>query len=380
MFSRTILAMKVVLPLLLVLTTYMAARENNNFVVYVGTYTDSGSKGVYSFRFDAKTGFTGPLELAATSDNPSFLAVDPSHRFLYAANEIESFGGKSDGSISVFAIEPKTSKLTAVQQVSSVGWGPVYVSLDQTARHLLVANYGAGTIAVLPILSDGRLGPPTTIVAHLGTKANPARPHAIYATNDNRFVLVPDLGLNKLFVYRFDASKGSLTADAASVAFDRNSGPRHLAISPSGKFIYLVNEHTSTVSVFSADPSSGALREQQTVSSLAPDFAGPNTEAGIALDTNGKYLYVSNRGEDSIVAFRVDPKDGTLTFLQRIPTGGRTPRAFALDPTGKWLFAANQGSNSINLFKVDPHTGRLAATSKSLSLAAPAHLIFVPIP
>src|SRR3954468_13101702 len=186
--------MKVVLSLLLLLTTYMAARDNNNFVVYVGTYTDSGSKGVYSFRFDAKTGSFGSLELAATSDNPSFLVVDPSHRFLYAANEIEKFGGKSDGSISVFAIEPRTAKLTPVQQTSSGGWGPVYVSLDQTARHLLVANYGAGTIAVLPIFGDGRLNSPTAIVEHYGTKANPARPHAIYATHDNRFVLVPDLG------------------------------------------------------------------------------------------------------------------------------------------------------------------------------------------
>jgi len=369
--------MKAVL-LLFLLTTSAGARDNN-FIVLVGTYTDSGSKGIYSFRFDAKSGELSPIELAAASDNPSFLVPDPTHRFLYAANEIEKFGGKSDGSVSVFAIDPTTRKLTPIQQVSSSGWGPVYLSLDKAGRFLMVANYGAGSITTLPIGTDGRLGASAASIQHTGAKD--PRPHAIEATKDDRYALVPDLGLDQLFVYRFNAETGALALNASgSVKLPPNTGPRHIAIAPSGKFVYLTNEEASSVTVFSFDPVKGTLVEKQTVSTLPAGSKVSNTTAEIGLDPTGKFLYVSNRGEDTIVLFEVDPKSGRLTNVDRTPSGGKTPRTFAIDPTGKWMFVANQGSNTINLLKRDPRSGRLSPTSRSLSVAAPAHLAFVPAP
>jgi 6-phosphogluconolactonase len=368
--------MKIGLPFLLAISTFAGALDKK-FVVFVGTYTDSGSAGIYSFHFNARSGRITPLELAAKSDNPSFLVVDPPHRFLYAANEIEKFEGKTDGSISVFEVDQKTSRLTPVQRASSGGWGPVYLSFDKDARHLLSANYGAGSIAVLPIRKDGQLGLPTESIQHVGPPQ--PRPHAVDFTQDGRFVLVPDLALNKIFVYRFDATTGKLAADETkAVNLPANTGPRHLALAPSGKFVYLTNEAASSVTAFTFDKTSGSLREHQTISTLPPNSSVQNTAAEIALDDEGKFLYVSNRGEDTIVVFKVDPLTGALSTVDRTPSCGKTPRTFAIDPTGKWMFVANQGSNTVNLFKRDSKTGRLAATSTSLNVAAPAHLLFTP--
>lgn len=365
--------------LLLFTLTNFAVALDHKYLVLGGTYTDSGSKGIYSFHFDAGKGTVTSPELAAVSENPSFLAVDRAHRFLYAANEIEKFHGKSDGSISVFSVDTKHAKLMPVQQVSSGGWGPVFVWLDQPERHLFVANYGAGSVAVLRVGKDGQLETQPFVVEHKGTKEHPPRPHAVLTSRDDRFVLVPDLGLNKLFVYRFDATAGTLSADdTLSIQLDSSPGPRHLVVSPSGKFVYLANETNSTVTVFSWDAQSGRLREQQTISTISKDLTIPNTAAEIEIDPQGKSLYVSNRGEDSIVLFKVNENDGKLSVVERVSSGGKTPRTFVIDPTGNWMFVANQESNTINLFQRDPKTGRLTPTSTSLPIAAPAHLLFVP--
>ncbi len=367
--------MKIPFLALLLLTTTAFARDNN-FVVFVGTYTDSGSRGIYSFRFNAESGSMGEIELAATSDNPSFLVPDKSRRFLYAANEIEKFEGKTDGSVSVFKIDLKTAKLTALQQVSSGGWGPVYLSMDKAARHVLVANYGVGSIAVLPIERDGKLGRLTSEVQHVGSHP---RPHAIETSNNDRFALVPDLGLNKIYSYRYNAETGSLMAAMTPTkTLPPNTGPRHFAMSPSGKFAYVANETASSVKVYSFDQETGLLQEQQTISTLPAESKIQNTAAEIALDHTGSSLYVSNRGEDTIVLFNVDQKTGKLSFRERYPSGGKTPRTFAIDPTNRWMFVANQGSNEITIFERDPSTGRLAPTSKTVAVTAPAHLIFVP--
>jgi 6-phosphogluconolactonase len=279
----------------------------------------------------------------------------------------------------VFAIDQKTSKLSPVQRVSSSGWGPVYLSFDKAERHLLVTNYGAGSVAVLPIGPDGRLGSPTASIQHVGPTA--PRPHAIETTDDDRFALVPDLALNKIFLCRFDAVTGELApSETRSVKLQPNTGPRHLALARSGKFVYVANETASSVTAFTFDTTSGSLREQQTISTLPPNSSVQNTAAEIALDQEGKFLYVSNRGEDTIVVFRVDPATGKLSTVDRTPAGGKTPRTFAIDPTGKWVFVANQGSNTVNLFKRNPSTGRLTATSTSVSIAAPAHVVFMPAP
>ena len=367
-----------ILLLWLILSTALVFARDNSFVVFVGTYTDSGSRGIYTFRFNANTGSVSGIELAAVSDNPSFLLPDKNHRFLYVANEIEKFDGKTDGSISVFGIASQTGRLTSLQQVSSGGWGPVYLSLDRASRHVLAANYGAGSIAVLPIERDGRLGRLTAGVQHSGSKT--PRPHAIETSKNDRFLLVPDLGLNKIYSYRYDAQAGSLVAGITpTVTLPPNTGPRHLAMSPSGKFVYVANETASSVTVYSFDQETGLLQEQQTVSTLPTDSKIENTAAEIALDRTGNFLYVSNRGEDTIAMFGVDQKTGKLSFRERYSSGGKTPRTFAIDPTGQWMFVANQGTNAITLFRRDTKTGRLAATSKALTVAAPAHLVFVPV-
>lgn len=370
--------MKILLLWLVLSATSVLARDNK-FVVFVGTYTDSGSRGVYSFPFNADNGALGPVELAVTGDNPSYLLVDKTKKILYAANEIEKFDGKTDGSISVYGIDRKIGSLTALQQVSSGGWGPVYLSMDKAGRHVFVADYGAGSIAVLPVGADGKLGSATSVVQHAG--GNAPRPHAIEASKNDRFVLVPDLGLNKIFVYGYNSERGTLQAEGSkSVTVPGNAGPRHLAIAPSGEFVYVANETASSVTMYSFDPATGLLQLQQTLSTVAAGSAVPNTAAEIALDNTGKFLYVSNRGEDTIALFSVDPETGKLSFRERYPSGGKTPRTFAIDPTGRWMFVANQTSNAITLFQRDPRTGRLAATSKSLAVAAPAHLVFLAVP
>jgi len=372
------------LALLVAITATVAYGADPHFLVYVGTYTDSDSKGIYSFEFDPVSGDSSRAGLAVESPNPSFLAVDSSGSYLYAVNETDVFEGNMTGGISVFAIDQGNGKLKMLQQVSSIGTGPAHLSLDKSERFLMVANYDGGNVAVLPIENDGKLGPRTAFVQDSGSSANKERqsaPHAheILATADNRFVLVPDLGTDELLVYRLDPMSGSLTANKPPFAkVSPGSGPRHFAMAPSGKFLYLVNELSSTVDAFSFGASSGQLRKLQSISTLPTGFSGKNTTAEIAVDTAGKFVYVSNRGDDSIAVFAVAATDGKLTFVERVSTGGKEPRHFTLDPTGKWLLAANQNSGTINVFAVDSATGKLTATSHVIRVPTPVCIVFVP--
>jgi len=371
--------------LLVVLTSVGAMAVDSSYLVYVGTYTDKGSKGIYAYRFDPVTGEATATGLAAETPNPSFLAVDSAHKYLYAVNETDNFNGGHTGAVSMFAIDRATDRLTLLQTVSSLGADPAHLSLDKTGRYLLVANYTSGNIAVFPVENDGRLGPHSAFVQHTGSGANSERqagPHAheIQASNDNQFVFTSDLGLDELLVYRFDPRTGSLSPNSPAFAkISPGSGPRHFAIAPSGKFVYLVNELSSTVTVFAFTTSSGKLKEQQTISTLPAGFNGENTTAEIQVDAKGKFLYVSNRGNDSVAVFAIDPHNGKLSLAERVLTGGKTPRHFTLDPTGKWLFAANQDSNSITIFRVDPNNGRLTPTSRTLQVASPVCVVFVPV-
>lgn len=372
-----------ILALAVVLVATLASASNFPYLVYVGTYTDKGSKGIYAFRFDPGSGKSQAIGLVAETRNPSFLAVGHNSTFLYAVNEVDDFSANKTGAVSALAIDRETAKLTQIQQVSSAGAGPAHISLDQSGQYVLVANYDSGNIAVFPVEKDGRLGSRTAFIQHAGSSVNKERqssPHAheIQTSNDNQFALTADLGLDELLVYRFDAKTGGLApADPAFVKVSPGSGPRHFAIAPSGKAIYLVNELSSTIDVYSYD--SGRLRALQTISTLPQGFKGENTTAEIAVDSAGKFLYVSNRGDDSIAVFAIDPRDGKLSFVERVPTGGKTPRHFTLDPTGKWLFAANQDSNNINIFQVNPDTGRLTATSHTLQVDSPVCIVFVPV-
>ncbi len=281
----------VFLVLLTAAATYAVAAQ---YWMYIGTYTDKGSKGIYVYRFDPDTGKTDAIGLVAETANPSFLAVDPNNKYLYAANETDNFKGGHTGAVSAFAVNRATGGLTLLQQVSSLGADPAHLSLDKTGRYLLVANYTSGNIAAFPIESDGRLGPHSAFVQHTGSSVNKERqagPHAhdILPSNDNQFVLTADLGLDELLVYRFDPKNGSLTPDDPAFAkVSPGSGPRHFAIAPSGKFVYLVNEMSSTVTVFAYTADSGRLKELQTISTLPAGFKGENTTAEIALDAAGK--------------------------------------------------------------------------------------------
>ncbi len=367
--------------LCLILAASLASAADFSQLVYVGTYTDKDSKGIYAFRFDPASGEMGPIELAAESSNPSFLAVDSAAAHLYAVNELDVFDGSKTGAISVFEIDRRSGKLKLLQQVSSAGAGPAHLSLDRSGRYVLVANYGGGNFAVFPIEKDGRIGPRTAFVQDTGSSVNKDRqasPHAheILASGDNHLVMVADLGTDELMVYRFNAADGSLTANKPPFAkVSPGSGPRHFAVAPSGKFLYLVNELANNVAAFSFNASTGQLHNLQTISTLPQGFKGENTTAEIQVDAAGKFLYVSNRGDDSIAVFAIDARDGKLSFVERVPTGGKEPRHFTLDPTGKWLFAANQNSNTINLFSVDSASGRLTATSHAIQVPAPVCVV-----
>jgi 6-phosphogluconolactonase len=353
-------------------------------LVYIGTYTGGKSKGIYAARFDSATGALTTPELAAETKNPTFLALHPNGRWLYAVGEINNFGGTRAGAVSAFSIEQETGKLTLLNQQPSGGGGPCHVAVERTGKCVLVANYGSGSVAALPLQTDGRLGEPSTTIQHHGSSVNPRRqagPHAHFITPDsaNRFALACDLGLDKVLVYRLDADRGGLAPnDPASAGIKPGSGPRHLTFHPNGKWVYLINEMGSTLTVLVYDAERGSLHELQTVATLPDDFKGENTSAEVQVAPSGKFVYGSNRGHDSIAVFAIDPKSGKLSLVERQSTQGKTPRHFALDPTGRWLLAENQDSNSIVVFRVDPKTGRLTPAGQKEEVGSPVCAVFAP--
>jgi len=345
---------------------------------YVGNYTHkTESKGIYSFRFDSETGKMSALALAGESADPSWVVVHPNGRSLYAANE----SGKAS-SVSAFSIETGTGKLTLLNRQPAAGEDPCHLSFDAAGKFLLSANYSSGNVVVYPILPDGRLGERTAAVKDEGP-AGPNRerqdgPHAhwVAASEGNRSVLVADLGLDRVMVYAFDPEKGTLQKTAAASARP-GAGPRHAAFSADGRFLYLLGELDSTVTVFSGQD--GGWRAVQTVPMLPAGFSGRNDAAEIEIHPGGRFLYASNRGRDSIVVYAVDVKLGTLTQVDEVPTGGKEPRHFAIDPSGRFLLAENQNSNSIVEFRIDPATGKLAATGEALSVPSPICIAFVAV-
>jgi 6-phosphogluconolactonase len=354
-------------------------------LVYAGTYTGPQSKGIYGWTLDTATGSVASAGLAGETTSPSFIEIAPNHRFLFAVNEVDSFQGKPAGSVTAFSIDAATGKLTLLNQQTSGGRGPCYLTVDSASKNVLVANYNGGSIECLPIQSDGQIGAPTAFIQHTGKSIVAGRqdgPHAHCIVLDpaGQFALVCDLGLDKIMSYRFDAGKGTLTANQpAFTAAKPGAGPRHLVFAPDGRQAYVINEINSTIARYSYDAAKGVLTELQTVSTLPPGFTGVNTAAEIAVHPSGKYLYGSNRGDDSIAVFSIDAASGALTFLQRIPAGGKTPRNISMDPFGKLLFSANQGSGNIVIFNLDPATGMLAASGKVLQAASPVCVKFLPL-
>ena len=369
----------------------LGARSNatdapkSNYLLFVGTYTEKESKGIYAYRLDAASDQLTALGLAVETTNPSFLAVDPSHHFLYAVNEVPKYKGQASGAVSAFAIERQTGKLSQLNEVASRGADPCYIALDKTGTYVLVANYTGGNVAVFPVLKDGRLGEASAFVQHAGAGPNRERqegPHAhwIETTANNHFAIAADLGLDKLMVYRFDPRNGSLTPNSPAFAkADPGAGPRHVAFHPNGKFAFVINELHSSITSFSYDAGRGELNTLQTVSTLPKDFSGSNNTAEIHVHPNGKFLFASNRGHDSIAVFSIDPAKGTLTPVEYVPTQGKAPRYFAIDPTGSRLLVANQNSGTIVIFQIDSTSGRLTSSGQVLQIASPVCLKFVPV-
>ncbi len=357
---------------------------DSTMLVYFGTYTGAKSKGIYVARFDPATGRLGAPELAVATSSSSFLALHPNRRFLYAVGETSSLAGQRFGAVRAFKLNAKTGRLTLINQQSSGGEGPCYVAVDRTGKCLLVANYSSGSIAALPIRPDGGLAEPACVIQHQGSSVNPARqagPHAHFIAPDlaNRFALSCDLGLDQVLVYRLDPAKCALVPnDPPFAPVKPGSGPRHLAFDPSGRLVFVISEMGSTLTEFAYDAAHGTLKELQTVSTLPENFTGNRSGAEVQVHPSGKFVYGSNRGDDSIAVFSIAPESGRLTLVEYQSTQGKTPRHFALDPTGQWLLAENQDSDSIVIFRVDTTTGRLSATVQTVSLGAPACAIFVP--
>ena len=388
--SRTLIVGLALLLALLAAVVPLVAQERGGApaatpagtLVYIGTYTSPASKGIYAARLDAKTGALSPPTLAAEARNPSFLAASPDGRFLYAVHEVDQFDGKMGGAVAAYAIDRATGALKPLGAQSTVGGGPCHVSV--AGRMAFVANYGGGSIAAYRIGADGSLEPASAFVQHKGSSVHPARqkgPHAHGVTPDTtgRFLYVPDLGLDQVLIYRIDAAAGGLTAAPPTTITPAGAGPRHIAIAKDGRFAYVINELTLTVVAFRRDPATGALTPVQTISTL-PAGVTPAPElstAEIVLHPSGRFLYGSNRGHDSLVVYAVDAAKGTLTLVQHVPSGGRTPRAFNIDPSGAFLVAGNQNSDLITVFRIDQASGRLTATGHTASVGKPVSFEFV---
>ncbi|NLF72141.1 MAG: lactonase family protein [Candidatus Anammoximicrobium sp.] len=351
--------------------------------IYVGTYTSGASQGIYLGRLDLADGGLRLDGVAAETKNPSFLALHPNRRFLYAVGEISDFAGKRTGAVNAFRIEPATGRLEPLNQQSSGGPGPCHVAVDHSGRNVLVANYGGGSAAVLPIRKNGTLGSATAFVQHQGASVNPRRqqgPHAHSINLDpaNRFAFVADLGLDKVLIYRFDAAAGKLTPnDPPWASVVPGAGPRHFAFHPTGKFAYVINELGSSLTAFRYDAARGALEEVQTVSSLPAGPVEGNSTAEVQVHPSGKFLYGSNRGHDSIAVFAADAVTGQLKLVEHESTQGKTPRNFGVDPTGRFLLACNQASDTIVGFRIDQETGALTPTGQKLDVPSPVCVKFI---
>jgi 6-phosphogluconolactonase len=358
-------------------------RSGGESLVYFGTYTRYKSKGIYVSRFTAADGRLSPPELAAETIHPSFLAFHPKGQFLYAVGETNTFQDQKTGFVAAFSIDRATGKLQALNQLSSRGGSPCHLAVDRTGKNLLVANYGTGSVACFPLKADGSMSESSAFIQHAGAGPDRSRqvgPHAhqVVLSADNRFAFVPDLGMDSIMIYRFDPAKGTLTPHGPpSVKLAPGLGPRHMAFHPKGRFAYLICELGNSVVAFSYDAAKGAFKELQMETTLPKDFRGSNSTAEIEVHPSGRFLYGSNRGHNSIARYFLDASRGTMTYVENVPTQGRTPRSFAIDPSGNFLIAAHEASDNAVVFKINRETGSLKPTGQTVEVGAPVSLRFL---
>ena len=353
----------------------MFAHATQDRLLYVGTYTSGKSEGIYIYRMDQVRGELRRVG-SVKSDNPSFLALDPAKRFLYAVNE------NPEGKVSAFRINRQTGDLSFLNQQSSAGADPCHLTVDNRGKSLLVANYTSGTLAVLPIQRDGSISKVIDVKQHQGSgpKEQQKGPHAhcIKLDSANRHAFAADLGIDKLMIYRFNAANGKLEAAKQSSAFVHSgAGPRHFTIHPNNKYLYVINELDSSLTTFRYNAAQGTLTAFESVSTLPRDFSGLSFCADIHVAKSGRFIYGSNRGHNSIVVFAIDPRSGRLSLVEHVSTEGNWPRNFTIDPAGRFLLVANQRTDNVVLFRIDEQTGRLSSTNQTTEIPAPVCLQFL---
>lgn len=360
-------------------------KKPKEMLLYIGTYTSSGkSEGIYVHKFNTETGELKYLLTVKKVAEPSFLTIDKSGTYLYAVNELLEYEGKKSGAVSAFAIDRKTGNLQFLNRQPSLGGAPCFITTSDNKKFALVANYLGGNVAVYPLEKDGRLGAAADLAQHSGAGPNKDRqeaPHAHSITLDrnNRFAFAADLGIDKLMIYRFDDRTGKLVPNEAQAFYQTKpgAGPRHFSFHGGGKLAFLINELDLTVTSLAYDEKLGTLKEIQTVSTLPANYSGTgNSCADVHVSPDGRFLYGSNRGHNSIVLYKIDEITGRLEYVEHVSTGGKKPRNFAIAPGGKFLLAANQDSDNIVVFRVDEKTGKLQNTGFSAQVPVPVCLKF----
>lgn len=358
-----------------------------DWVMFVGTYTrGGGSKGIYVYRMDSESGGMTQVQVEEGISNPSFVTVHPNQKYLYSIAEVAESSGVPGGAIVAYEIDRSSGKLNRINQQSTGGPGPCHVSIDATGKFAVVANYGGGSVCMLPLNEDGSVGPSSHFIQHYGgTKVNPSRQdkahaHSANLSPDNRFALINDLGLDQIRVYEMDLDEGKLKFNEdSSVDSVPGAGPRHFDYHPNGRWAYAINELGCTVTAYKFDAASGKLTEINTLSTLPEGYEGENTTADIHVSPDGRFVYGSNRGHNTLAIFRINESNGSIKFIGDQSTGGKTPRNFAIHPDGKYLYAANQDSDSIIQFEVDLTTGELTPIGREIRCPMPVCLKFMPL-
>lgn len=359
----------------------------SDWLMFVGTYTrGGGGKGIYVFRMDGESGSMTQVHVEEGIVNPSFLAIHPNQKFLYAVNEVAETSGVPGGALTAYAIDTGSGALKRINRQSTGGSGPCHVGIDATGKYAIVANYDGGSVCMLPIDEDGSLKPSSDFIQHYGgTKVNPQRQekahaHSVNIDPGNRFVIVNDLGLDQLRVYEMDLETGKLAyKETPSIKSTPGAGPRHLDFHPNGRFAYAINELGSTVTAYRYNPDTGRLSKLNQLSTLPKGYSGENTTADVHVSPDGKFVYGSNRGHNTLAIFQINGSDGSIKFVDDQSTGGKTPRNFGIHPDGKFLYAANQDSDSVIQFEVNRATGELTPVGREIRCQMPVCLKFLPV-
>jgi 6-phosphogluconolactonase len=356
-----------------------AQTKATNFIVYFGTR----DKAIYACRFNSSTGQMESLGAVADIERPSWLAMHPKLPILYAVSELGN-DGKEDGWIYSYKVDARTGKLQLFNKVSATGGGTTHVAIDKSGKFLLAVNFGGGQVVAFRINPDGTIGEQTAKIQHFGSGPDPERqgsphPHQVNLSSDNRYVIVPDRALDRIFTYRLDPQSGALTpAKPPSVALPPASAPRHFTFHPNGRFGYVITELQATIVTYNYTPATGELKPIQTVSTIPDNFTGTKSGSEVWVEPSGRYLYAASRSDDTILLYSIDPGLGTLSLLQRVSSQGSTPRYLTADPTGQFMFVTNERANQVVLFRIDRATGKLSPTGQTLNMPFPGHVLFVP--